>query len=1095
MRDEAVRRSFLDGLVEAVTDPTGRLRVVVTLRADFYDRPLQIAALAPLLEAASVAVTPLTPSELEVAIVEPAARVGASFEPGLVAQVAADVRDQPGGLPLLQYVLTELFDRSGSGVLTVEDYRQVGGVSGALSRRAEALFADADSEQQVATRRLFTRLVALGDSADTRRRVRASELGTAPATTQVIDRYGRARLLSFDRDPSSREPTIEVAHDALLREWPRLRGWLDDDRESLRLHRDLTTRADVWEASGRDPGELYRGARLDAAEQWAAAKPDELNQVEADFLQCALDQRQAELEARRRSARRMRRALVLTGVIAVIALVVGALAWQQQRRASASRFAAETGRLAALAPTLAGSDLSLSFLLAVEAERREEGPEAWSALQQSFVQAGSHLGFLSTDEPLRRIYFDGDDRIVGVATSKVTIWDFQSREPMGQFVLPVPPPERLGALEPIDFAGSTVAWVGRDGSAYVLDVDAGGEVRPVAPDADFVDVDPTGTRLAVMSKPGDVTVYALPGLEPLSTAKGDGAITCSDQIDALGLPPAPPQFASIEIQGVLGWTPDSQALVTSRCLHPPHPRCASGCGAGETVDIFGALVLTFDAAQPQQFVKLGANHEMTKWSIEPLKQIASRGLEYRPPGILGEAAAEALADGRVAVLDGAGELSLVSFELEAARGDRPSRRPGSGALRALRPAPSSPLPGQSGVALVGIDGSGLIHTTVPRTSDHLTLAGGPDASWVTSDSPPYPEPPEKLPSLRSAGRLWKCAEGSACAESTELGLDPTVQVSTVNTRPDLISVFDYVSQTLDTMSFFDAETLEPRSPVIEKEGTWQTMAAVAPGGQWVVADNLFPASVQVNELGSGRLLADLPIETPLFGGAGFAIPPSGELVLVTSLLDGNSFLIDATTWERRESPIPPGQASVAAFSPDGRWLATVGPSGDLSVRDPDTFEPIRQFALDSGTNEGIPVQSMAFSDDGRFLMTTHDTQGRLWEVETGRLIGAPIATLASSVPAALPGVRVGLLTASERWVEIWNFDVDAWADIACRAAGRNMTRAEWDQFGPREQGVPGDLPTVAGSCLSASTEPRRNERAQPGTWAFAARAAGRVEIR
>ena len=141
-------------------------------------------------------------------------------------------------------------------------------------------------------------------------------------------------------------------------------------------------------------------------------------------------------------------------------------------------------------------------------------------------------------------------------------------------------------------------------------------------------------------------------------------------------------------------------------------------------------------------------------------------------------------------------------------------------------------------------------------------------------------------------------------------------------------------------------------------------------------------------------------------------------MLVTSLLDGNSFLIDATTWERRESPIPPGQASVAAFSPDGRWLATVGPSGDLSVRDPDTFEPIRQFALDSGTNEGIPVQSMAFSDDGRFLMTTHDTHGRLWEVETGRPIGAPIATLASSVPAALPGVRVGLLTASERWVEI-----------------------------------------------------------------------------
>ena len=97
-----------------------------------------------------------------------------------------------------------------------------------------------------------------------------------------------------------------------------------------------------------------------------------------------------------------------------------------------------------------------------------------------------------------------------------------------------------------------------------------------------------------------------------------------------------------------------------------------------------------------------------------------------------------------------------------------------------------------------------------------------------------------------------------------------------------------------------------------------------PDGQWVVADNLFPASVQVNELGSGRLLADFPIETPPFGGAGFAIPPSGELVLVTSLADGNSFLIDASTWERRESPIPPGRPPSWRSAPTaGGWRRSV----------------------------------------------------------------------------------------------------------------------------------------------------------------------------
>ena len=390
---------------------------------------------------------------------------------------------------------------------------------------------------------------------------------------------------------------------------------------------------------------------------------------------------------------------------------------------SAARFAAETGRLAALAPTLAGSDLSLSFLLAVEAERRVAGPEAWSALQQSFVQAGSHLGFLSTDEPLRRIYFDGDDRIVGVATSKVTIWDFQSREPIGQFVLPVPPPERAGAIEPIDFAGSTVAWVGRDGSAYVLDVDAGGEARPVAPEADFVDVDPTGTRLAVMSKPGDVTVYALPGLEALD---GQGRRSHHDRRSARcpRSPPAPPQFASLEIHGVLAWTPDSQALVTSRTFILRTLDARTRVRSGHDARCLRRPRSRLRPRAPRQLVKLGANHEVTRWSIEPLEQIAARGLEYRPPGILGEAAAATLPDGRVAVLHGAGELSLVSFEPGI---EREAIDPHVGQGVALSVSPTGTVlavAGQSGVALISLDGSGLIRTAVPRTSDHLTLAGG-----------------------------------------------------------------------------------------------------------------------------------------------------------------------------------------------------------------------------------------------------------------------------------------------------------------------------------------------------------------------------------
>ena len=202
--DEASRQRFLDSLEYALTDARCPLRVVVTMRADFYDRPLRHGSFARLIEPSTIAVTALAPDELEAAIVEPAATVGCEFEPGLVSEIVADVGDQPGALPLLQYALTELYERRVSDLLTRDAYRQIGGVAGALAGRAEELTAEASADESVALRRVFGRLVTLGEGAeDTRRRVLMSELGDDAATAAVVERFGAARLLSFDRDPAS----------------------------------------------------------------------------------------------------------------------------------------------------------------------------------------------------------------------------------------------------------------------------------------------------------------------------------------------------------------------------------------------------------------------------------------------------------------------------------------------------------------------------------------------------------------------------------------------------------------------------------------------------------------------------------------------------------------------------------------------------------------------------------------------------------------------------------------------------------------------------------------------------------------------------
>ncbi len=199
------RARFVNDLLDAMHEPGHRVHVVTTLRADFYERALRDPHLAPLFEAGTVPVPPLTDDELDNAVVGPAERSGARLEPGLATVLVADVRGQPGGLPLLQYALTELFDRSEKGLLTLSDYREIGALGGAVSTRAEDLYDAGTEVERTATRRVLIRLVSLGEGTeDTRRRARARELGDLPGTRAVLARFGEARLLSFDRVSTQR---------------------------------------------------------------------------------------------------------------------------------------------------------------------------------------------------------------------------------------------------------------------------------------------------------------------------------------------------------------------------------------------------------------------------------------------------------------------------------------------------------------------------------------------------------------------------------------------------------------------------------------------------------------------------------------------------------------------------------------------------------------------------------------------------------------------------------------------------------------------------------------------------------------------------
>ncbi|HSH78852.1 MAG TPA: adenylate/guanylate cyclase domain-containing protein, partial [Herpetosiphonaceae bacterium] len=295
--DEPERVHFLTSLHAAVSDSRSRVWVIITLRADFYDRPLLYPDPGELLRQRTEVVLPLSAEELERAIVRPAARVGVELEPELVATIIREVGEQPGVLPLLQHALTELFERRQGRRLTLAAYRASGGVLGALPRRAEEIYAGLGATEQAAARQLFLRLITLGEGVeDTRRRVKRLELAALAGDPRVMERvveaFGQYRLLTFSQDAVTYEPTVEVAHEALLRTWERLREWLETSRANLRLERQLLLAAGEWVAAGHDTSFLATGTRLAQFEALAAQGDIVLTGEERAYLEASIAERQ-----------------------------------------------------------------------------------------------------------------------------------------------------------------------------------------------------------------------------------------------------------------------------------------------------------------------------------------------------------------------------------------------------------------------------------------------------------------------------------------------------------------------------------------------------------------------------------------------------------------------------------------------------------------------------------------------------------------------------------------------------------------------------------------------------------------------------------
>jgi len=455
-RSEGERASFIENLLTASSEPEGRVIIVITLRADFYAHCANNVHLREALAKNQEYIGAMNDDEIRRAIEEPAGRGRWEFEPGLVDLLLYEVGHEPGALPLLSHALFETWQRRRGRVMTLGGYASSGGVRGAIAETAEAVFIDQfTNEQRSIARKIFLRLTELGDETsitDTRRRASFNELilkqEEATSTHTVLKALADARLIITSED------SVEVAHEALIREWPTLRSWLEENREGLRLHHKLTEAALEWNAMNRSPDTLCRGARLAQEREWAAIHGDEMNALEHEFMSASIEaserevaeresQRQREIDAAQklaeiqsRAAKQLaRRAHYLTGAF-ILALVMAFSALFFGVRARQSAVEAQTARRIAISRELAAASLSnldvdpeRSILLALQALDTTYTKQAEEALHQSLDASRLLFSLSGHSTPVSSLAYNPDgSRLATVGDDSVIIYDTQTAE-------------------------------------------------------------------------------------------------------------------------------------------------------------------------------------------------------------------------------------------------------------------------------------------------------------------------------------------------------------------------------------------------------------------------------------------------------------------------------------------------------------------------------------------------------------------------------------------------------------------------------------------------------------------------------------------
>jgi WD40 repeat protein/class 3 adenylate cyclase len=1030
---ESERAAFIERLVELARDPEGCV-VVVTIRADHTGHFAPYPELAELLASNLVLVGPMRPDELRRAVELPARRAGLRVESALVDALVQEVGEEPGALPLLSTALVELWQIRDGVWLRLESYERSGGVRGAVARLAEASYEQLSPPEREAARTVLLRLVGNGEGeAAVRRRASVSEFDIDRDVTAdaVLSRLTEDRLLTRD------DGMIEIAHEALIREWPRLRGWLEEDATGRQLRSHLTQSAKQWADRDRDAGDLYRGARLSATLDWAQIHDRELNELERSFLSASRQASEQEAERQQRTNRRLRSLLIGTAIFLVLALLAGSLALVQRGRARNAQSAAEAQalrsdaeRLGTLALTEPNFDRS--FLLAAAGVQLADLPETRGDLLTVLQRTPDLFRLI---EPTRSgtsslaVSPDGRLLAMGDSAGAVHFHDLRRWKPSGETVrLEGSVSEHALTFSPDGGSlAAATATVGDKANLYLVDVSSRTARR-------------IGSWPSIPATAGPLR-FTRTAFSPDGTRIAVAVATASPTSP---VPVAARLFLLDAKSGRVVWVrryPLGGAVNEVSAAFTPQGVLVTSAHNGEMLlwDTRSGRIqrrFTFGgyfALSPDGHVAAVARNNLNP--VDPSARMAVLDLRT----------------GRHRLLEG---LVTKAWIVD---------------LQFTPNAKSIVAADYSGGLRVWNLASGKIAQTFEGGPN---VAVTPDGRTVLSERVAW-----DLSGTQSLSRTFRWrAPAEGCGTGVCFWIDPQSSLmaeALANGRVALVDLRAHRlvatlpaknGQPAEALAFFpDGRTLATGG-VNGNVTLWDVRArsvvrtlrfpaavwwvAVSPDGKLMAvqtkADNSPRSSVEVQDVASGNVLYRHEVPN---GKGGLEFSPDGRALAALGCCEPDSTI---EVWDARSgaelfSPRVDGHAASIAFSPDGRLLGAGTEDGKVVLWD-----------VRDRTRLGSPIQVAAaavdpisFSPDGRlFVASAGDQTATLWDLGSRKRLGNAFPIEQGSIPVARFAPSGDLVIDNLTDTALWPTNLRTWERFACQVAGRDLTRAEWSDLLP-----------------------------------------------